>query len=844
VFINYRGEDSHSYGALLYTELVRRFGDEQVFLDCESIPAGADFVEELLGRVRSARVVLAMIGPRWLIATDTTGQRRIDNPDDWIRRELAEAFTAGVRVIPVLTEQITMPAAAELPADIAALSRCQYRRLRHHDPTADLARIVTDLISLDPALAAAACSRDGVPRQLPAAPGLFTGRASELATLTAAATTTPDTAETTVVISAIGGGGGIGKTALALHWAHQHLHRFPDGQLYINLRGFDPSGHPTLAGEAVRGFLDALGVDPAELPVGLDAQTARYRSLVAGKRMLIVLDNARDIDQVTPLLPGHPTCTVLVTSRRRLAGLATLHDARLLDLYVLPTPDARQLLARHLGNERLAAEPQAVTELLAICAGLPLAVRIVAVRAEQHSDFPLTVLTEELRDVSARLDGLDAGDLQANLRAVLSWSGRTLGAQASSLFGLLGIAPGPDISLPAAASLAALTTRQTRAVLRELEHASLIQQHAPGRYRMHDLLRVYAAERTTTDETDHDRAAAIRRVLAWYLHTATAAGRALDCGPTFDCQPRQALLGSAETDHTPPVFTTHDHALAWFKTEHANLVAAVGQASDFHQYDIAWKLPIALSHYFDVDKPAADWMSVHNIGLAAAQHLRNRRGEAAILADLAGVHQHFEQFDESLGCRLNSLAAFREINDQWGEALSLCYLGRTYHKLGQLDHAVDNLQQSLNIWRSQGDRLGEAMTFNCFGGALRDLQQHHKALTHHQQALTIYREIGLIRGEGDTLYKLGLTYQQLRRHQKAIDCLRQAVAIFRQINTRRCAFRRTDAEALRNLGNLLYDDAQMSAALEYWRQALAIYKDLDDPQAANIAARLAREITR
>jgi hypothetical protein len=185
VFINYRGEDSRSYGALLYTDLIRQFGDDQVFLDAESIPAGADFVQELLGRVRSARVVLAVIGPRWLTAVDDTGRRRIDDPADWIRRELSEAFTAGVRVIPVLTDQAELPRESELPADIAALSRCQYRHLRHHDPRADLARIVTDLTSLDPTLAAAARSREDTPRQLPAAPGMFTGRTGELAALTA-----------------------------------------------------------------------------------------------------------------------------------------------------------------------------------------------------------------------------------------------------------------------------------------------------------------------------------------------------------------------------------------------------------------------------------------------------------------------------------------------------------------------------------------------------------------------------------------------------------------------------------------------------------------------------------
>src|SRR5215472_12074974 len=253
VFINYRGEDSHSYGVSLYTELSHQFGNELVFLDAESIPAGADFVETLLNSIRSARVLLAVIGVRWLAATDLAGRRQIDDPADWIRRELAEAFAAGVRVIPVLTDQADLPAAADLPADIAALNRCQYRRLRRREPASDLARIVADLASLDPALAAAARSRNNAPHLLPAAPRLFTGRSTELVTLTDAATMTPDTVAT-VVISAIGGAGGIGTTALALHWAYQHLHRFPDGQLYVDLRGFDPSGHATPTVAAVRGF--------------------------------------------------------------------------------------------------------------------------------------------------------------------------------------------------------------------------------------------------------------------------------------------------------------------------------------------------------------------------------------------------------------------------------------------------------------------------------------------------------------------------------------------------------------------------------------------------------------
>ncbi|MCA1675170.1 MAG: hypothetical protein LC799_24255, partial [Actinobacteria bacterium] len=329
---------------------------------------------------------------------------------------------------------------------------------------------------------------DPVPRQLPGASRLFTGRARELIRLTAVLDTGAEQGAT-VVISAIGGAGGIGKTTLALHWAHQNMERFPDGQLYVNLRGFDPSGTPMPPAMAVRGFLDALGVEPGAIPVDLDAQAGLYRSLVAGKRMLIVLDNARDTAHVAPLLPGSPTCTVLVTSRQQLAGLVTAHGAWHLALDTLTEVEGRELLTRHLGPDRVAAESEALSYLLERCAGLPLALGIVAARAVAHPRFPLAVLAEELRETAARLDAWDAGELNVNLRAVFSCSYDALAAEAAEVFRLLGIAPGPDISLAAVASLTAQSITRARALLRDLEAAYLVQQHAPGRYRMHDLIR-------------------------------------------------------------------------------------------------------------------------------------------------------------------------------------------------------------------------------------------------------------------------------------------------------------------------------------------------------------------
>ncbi|WP_220507466.1 AfsR/SARP family transcriptional regulator [Amycolatopsis dendrobii] len=452
------------------------------------------------------------------------------------------------------------------------------------DPSRPLRRLHEQILAADPALAAPApepATRPPVPRQLPCPPRLFAGRSAELVHL--------DRHMDLAGTVAIGGTGGIGKTWLALHWAHQRLGRFPDGQLHVDLHGFDPAGQPMSAAEAIRGFLDALGVASCAIPADLEAQIGLYRSLLAGKRMLLLLDNARDIDQVTPLLPGTPTCAVLITSRRHLVGLAALYGVHLLNLDVLPDPDARELLAGHLGPDRLAAEPDTVADLLTMCTGLPLAVRIVAARAQHHPTFPLAVLAEELRDASARLDGLNAGGLRVNLRAVLSWSVRALSPQATRLFSLLGVAPGPDISLAAAEALAAFPAAQLRTVLRELEIASLVQQHVPGRYRMHDLVRLYAGDTAQHTLTEDTRDAALQRILYFYTHTAHAADRLLN--PRQDSVP----LDPPAPDVLPHPLPDALAALAWCNTEHACLLAAQHTATTLNP--AGWKLAWALETF-------------------------------------------------------------------------------------------------------------------------------------------------------------------------------------------------------------------------------------------------------
>ncbi|MGE5829353.1 MAG: BTAD domain-containing putative transcriptional regulator, partial [Micromonosporaceae bacterium] len=403
-----------------------------------------------------------------------------------------------------------------------------------------------------------------IPRQLPSVVAHFAGRADELATLTRLV---PGRAEVgaAVVISAIGGTAGVGKTALAVYWAHRVADRFPDGQLYVDLRGFSPGGQVMTPAEAVRRFLDALQVLRERIPVDLDAQAALYRSLMAGRRMLVVLDNAHDSAQVRPLLPGAAGCLVLVTSRNELSGLVAADGAHPIDLDLLSVAEARDLLARRLGLHRVSAEPDSVVEIItrcARCARLPLALALVAARAAARPRLPLHVLAAELTDARQRWQTLTGDDPHTDVQAVFSWSYHALTPPAARLFRLLGLHSGPDIGAPAAASLAGITPDAVRPVLAELTQASLLTEPTTGRYTRHDLLRSYATTLAETTDTDRERQATVGRILDYYLHTAYAADRLLN--PTRDPLP----LVSPQAGVTQERPSDYTHAMGWFTAEH------------------------------------------------------------------------------------------------------------------------------------------------------------------------------------------------------------------------------------------------------------------------------------
>ena len=421
-----------------------------------------------------------------------------------------------------------------------------YRRLRRTlaeelgiDPGQALRELETAILRQDPSLdtpAPAIALRPAapaalVPAQLPPTVAAFAGRSTELASLDAILPRQGQGGpgqDAAVVISVIAGTAGVGKTALAVHWAHRVAARFPDGQLYVNLRGFDPCGPAADPAQALRGFLDAFALPPERIPASLDAQMALYRSLLAGKRVLVVLDNARDAEQVRPLLPGSPGCLAIVTSRNHLTGLIATQGAHPLDLDLLTPAEARELLARRLGTGRAGGEPEAVDEIIAGCAGLPLALTIAAARAATSPGFPLDVFAAELREASRVLDPFDAGDVATDVRAVFSWSYRALSPDAARLFRLLSLHPGPDITVTAAASLAGIPAARARALLAELTRGHLLAEPRPGQYAFHDLLRAYATEQTHAHDDDDARRSAAGRVLDHCLHAAHAAATLID----------------------------------------------------------------------------------------------------------------------------------------------------------------------------------------------------------------------------------------------------------------------------------------------------------------------------
>lgn len=667
------------------------------------------------------------------------------------------------------------------------------------------------------------------PHQLPTVVGHFIGRVNALKTLSQMADGGGQPGGATV-IAVIGGGAGIGKTTLAVHWAHQNMDRFPDGQLYINLRGFDPAGTPLDVTAALRVLLNGLRIPQDRIPVGMAEQCALYRSVLSGHRILIVLDNARSAGQVRPLLPASAGCMVLVTSRHQLLGLAACEGAESLTLDLLSGSEARELLARRLGDGRLDAEPDAATRVIDLCARLPLALNIAAARAGAKPDFPLAVLADQLSHARDRLTALDTGDAAASVRAALSWSYHTLAVPAARMFQLLTVHPGPAITVPTAASLAAVSHLQAREAVAELTQSHLLTEHAPGRYAFdNDLVGVYAKELAHTECPDVERRAALRRVLDHYLYAAHSAAYLLDPDKEWapPVPPRAGLLPEPHPDVR--------HALDWLDAEHSVLLAVTARAAEAGFDEHAWQLTLTVANLLGGHRHWHDLADTLALGLEVTRRLGNRDGEAL-------AHRY-------LGLTLASLAAYRDAYTHLGRALALArqcgdpagqadaHLGISFALSQQGHHrqALGQARRALAVAEATGDRVAQARTRNATGFYSCLLGYHRQALVSCQQALDLLRTVGSRDGEGAAWHNLGLIHQRLGQHRAAIACFTRALDLFHIAHDRH-----RQADTLLRLGNSLQNAGESGYAHDTRHQALAILDAIQHPDAQRLRANLSK----
>ena len=654
-----------------------------------------------------------------------------------------------------------------------------------------------------------------VPRQLPAAAANFTGRTAELEALAWMLDDAVGCAPGMAAITVIGGTAGVGKTALAVQWAHLVSGRFPDGQLYVDLRGYDPD-QPMRATDAVAGFLRALGVRGQDLPPEQDERAARYRSLVAGKQVLVILDNAGLVEQVRPLLPGSASCAVLVTSRDSLAGLVARDGARRLELELLKSADAISLLRTLVGN-RIDDEPGAAETLAAQCCGLPLALRIAAELAAARPSAPLAELTIELADRQRRLELLQAGgDPRTAVRAVFSWSYRHLDAHTSRAFRLVGLHPGRDFDQYAAAALIGTDLEKARRELDVLGRAHLIQPAGPGRYDLHDLLRAYARELAGRDgQEEHNQA--LTRLFDHYLHGAAVA---MDSLYPADRDRRPRIPAPAAP--APPVIDPAA-ARAWLGAELATLVTVTAHAAQHGWPSHAIRLARTMWLYLDNGGHYPEAVTVHSHARAAAREAGDCRAEGMALRHLAGAHFRQNRYQQAAGYLNDALELFQQIGDCTGQARVLHNLGLICHGQGRYADAIALHRQALDLYRETGDLAGEAHALGYLGISEERQGRYDEAARHHRQALTIAAKTGARDIECIALVNLGTVALRQGRYDEATGHLERALALCRDLG-----YREAEAESLTRIGDICLRQGQTDEAARHLREALALYREMDN----------------
>ncbi|MEU8231454.1 BTAD domain-containing putative transcriptional regulator [Actinoplanes sp. NPDC048967] len=832
----------------------------------ESDRSATELIEQALGLWRGEP--FAGLDTPWLNAMRRLllGERfaaELDRNDVLLRLgrhgELLPALAAAVAEHPLderLAEQ-----------SMLALYRCgrqaaadeQYRLIRRRladelgsDPGAGLRRLHERILAADPTLAAPVADTPAaavqvtapatVPAQLPADVRAFTGRTGELAALDRLLAP-PEGDEPPLTVALLSGTAGVGKSALAVRWAHRVREAFPDGQLYVNLRGYD-ADQPVAVADALAGFLTALGVRGPEMPLGTDERAGRYRSELTGRRMLVLLDNASSVEQIRPLLPGTGSCLVLITSRDSLPGMVAVHGAERVNLDLLPLADAVGLLRRLIGA-RVDREPSVAADLAAACARLPLALRIAAELAAARSDVTLAELVAELGDHQLRLDLLDAGgDPRAAVRAVFSWSYQNLPADAARVFRLLGLHPGDTVHVAAVAALTGTDQGEARRLLGVLVRASLVYIGRGGRYGMHDLLRAYAAELATGHDPAPDRKAALTRVFDHYLAGAVAAMNALH-------------------PDDPATAGDPDAARSWIEAERPNLAAACTYGAAHGWYRHAVTIAATMFRYLDAGGPVAEAVTVTAAAVSAARALGDREAQARALSDLGRLHRRQGRLDEAaetyrqalllyadLGERAAEAVAlrnlgsvhwrlgdyrraaehyrrawthYRELGDEAGQADASVRLGLVDARLGDETQATGRLRSGLELFARLGDRFSEAYVLSLLARLTQQPADLERAGIHLEQSLAAVRQAGDRTAEAYVRTDLAAVYARVGRLTEAAGQLRQALLLHRRIGDRA-----SEAEALNDLGQVLRAAGDDQEGRHQHDQALLLAREIGD----------------
>jgi tetratricopeptide (TPR) repeat protein len=661
------------------------------------------------------------------------------------------------------------------------------------------------------------------PRQLPVTPQHFIGRTTQLDALTRLVDQGTESPGAVVIV--IEGTAGVGKTTLTNHFGHRICNRFPDGQLYVNMRGYDETGRPMTDDEALRGFLDALGVSQEANSVAVDDQAALYRSVLADRRVLVILDNASDARQVRRLLPGTPGCLVLVTSRNQLTGLAA-EGAHVLRLEPFTMEEARDMLNRRLGSRRVQHEPQAAEDLIRLCARLPLALSVAAAYAAAHPDFPLAVLASEFRNRG--LDLLDTGDAATTTRTVFAQSYHHLSQNAARMFRLLGIHPGPDIGLAAAASLAIVPVEEARKALDELARAYLVAEHQPARFTFHDLLRAYAAEQARANESAEALEEAVLRLLDYYLR-AMHAGELLVYPARLKVELPQPVPGSLAES-----FRTDAEALAFSRAERHVVQALVTNAAERGGFDAyCWQIPRAMAPLLARDSLWHDYLASQRIALEAAQNLAEPLSlgyahyeyahASALLGNVADSATHLER----------ALEQFAALGDRAAQAMAENGLSQLLEQQGHYAKALEHEKEALRLRRNVGDRSKIAHSEQTIGSIYARLGQYDAALRHCRHALDLTQETGNLLMTADALDVLGRIHLGLGDYDEAKACYLQALAIYREVGGDS-----NEAAILIGLGDAQLGVGDTAAARDSWQQALKLLEGVPNADEQPVRARL------